>query len=106
MANRKEENESVDEEELLNQCITENAKILGKKEEKLDAEVDQVIDVFIARNEFIREQSAKKQYGTNFYLYLKHTNVKSELVDKLLIHQCLNEYETEMTDKRDFDAIK
>ena len=89
---RKQVNESEDEETLLNQCIAENAKLLVQYEEKLDAEVDRVVDVFNVRNEFIRDQSAKKQYGTNFYLYLKSTNVKEEAVDRLLLRQCLDEY--------------
>ena len=68
--------------------------------------MDRVVDVFSVRNEFIRDQSDKKQYGTNLYLYLKQTNVKEEQVDRLLLRQCLDEYEAEMTDRTDFEAIK
>ena len=53
---KKEIHDSEDEEELLNLCIAENAKILGRKEVELEAEVDKVIDVFNARNEFMQDQ--------------------------------------------------
>ena len=97
--------ESEDEEELLNLCIADNAKLL-QKEALLDPEVDKVIDVFKARFEIVQVESAKKQNGANLYLYLKNMKVRQEIIDRLLLQQCLHEYEVNTTDKKDFDYVK